>query len=68
MQEERMTVVSGPTEKDIVYSGLEDTMKVACEQVLAIHRERGVRFRTAAFLCALGKIEDVYRDAGITIS
>uniref|UniRef100_A0A7S1CA73 Glutamate dehydrogenase n=1 Tax=Bicosoecida sp. CB-2014 TaxID=1486930 RepID=A0A7S1CA73_9STRA len=66
--EERAAVVGGPTEKDIVYSGLEDTMKVACQQVIDVAQKRGVNYRVAGFLVALGKIREVYESAGITMS
>jgi glutamate dehydrogenase (NAD(P)+) len=49
-------LVRGPTELDLVYSGLEDTMQVAMNETVQTARKHGVRYRTAAFINALSKI------------
>lgn len=65
--EEVGPIVAGPSELDIVYSGLEDTMVVAANECLSIAKELDVSFRVASFVAALRKIAVVYGDSGITV-
>lgn len=60
-------LVTGPSERDIVYSGLEDTMAIAVQETLATAEKYNVSYRVAAFINALKKIETTYRDAGLTL-
>jgi glutamate dehydrogenase (NAD(P)+) len=53
-------------QRDIVFSGLEDTMKSSTEQIVKVAHERGCSYRIAAFVIAIEKIATVYKDAGIT--
>ena len=57
----------GASEKDLVNSGLEETMSGAYEQLLVIReRHRGkIDLRDAAFICAIDKIATSYSDLGI---
>ena len=64
---ERKLLVAGPTEKDLVYSGLEDTMSQAVAETIATAEKHGVTYRIAGFVNALNKIESTYKDAGITM-
>jgi glutamate dehydrogenase (NAD(P)+) len=64
---EKAAVVKGPSERDIVYSGLEDTMAVAVGETLATMKAHGVSPRIAGFINSLKKIESAYRDAGIVM-
>jgi len=52
----RARVVRGPGEKDIVYSGLDDTMSEACASTIATAEEKGIDHRTAAMLLAIDKV------------
>ncbi len=61
----RQAIVKGPDERDIVYSGLEETMITACQQTVDTARELNVTYRTAAYVNALRKIHVCYKDAGI---
>lgn len=63
----RQALVQGPSERDIVYSGLEDTMGTAVAETLATMKKHNVQPRIAAFVNALGKIETCYKDAGFTL-
>jgi len=65
--EERKALTHGPSERDLVYSGLEDTMSVAVAETLATMKKHNVTPRIAAFINALGKIEVTYKDAGFTM-
>ena len=61
-------IVDGPSEADLVYSGLEETMALAYRELNAI-RQRWVGkidLRTAAFISAIDKIAIAYRTSGIS--
>ena len=58
----------GPSELDIVYSGLEDTMNKALHEVIHTAGKHNCTYRCAAFVNALDKINVCYSDAGITLA
>lgn len=60
-------IIRGPGEKDIVYSGLADTMEEAVKETIATAEECGCDYRTASYVNALRKILTAYSSAGITI-
>lgn len=62
--------ISGVSEKDIVNSGLEYTINRSSKQIMKALQDYslGLDLRTAAYVCALKKIYDVYKEAGITFS
>ena len=65
--EERNMVAHGADEAELVYSGLEETMIVAYQQireVLSQKKEAGT-LRTAAFMSAINKIAVCYGELGI---
>ncbi|PRD48784.1 Glu/Leu/Phe/Val family dehydrogenase [Sphingobacterium haloxyli] len=64
---ERKMVLRGPSEIDLVHSGLEDTMVDSYREIREIYRNReGVEdLRTAAFICAIDKIGVAYEQLGI---
>ena len=55
----------GASERDLVNSGLEDTMAHAYDEIRAIREEEGVDMRTAAFISAIDKIAKSYNQMGI---
>jgi glutamate dehydrogenase (NAD(P)+) len=59
---------AGPSERDIVYSGLEDTMAQAVAETIATSQKYNVSYRLAGFVNAIKKIEITYRDAGLTMA
>jgi glutamate dehydrogenase (NAD(P)+) len=61
-------IIKGPSEKDIVYSGLEDTMAQAVQETLTTATKYGVNYRLAGFINSIKKIETTYRDAGLTLA
>src|SRR6266566_1817355 len=65
--EERRRIARGPSEIDLVNSGLEETMIDAYQQVreLARRDSRITDLRTAAFLSALNKVATSYLELGI---
>ena len=60
-------IAEGATEKDIVYSGLDETMTDACAQVLKIAEDRNCSLRNGAYASALEKIYAVYQESGFTV-
>jgi glutamate dehydrogenase (NAD(P)+) len=55
----------GASERDLVNSGLEDTMVQAYKEIRAIRAEKDVDTRTAAFISAIDKIAKSYEQMGI---
>jgi glutamate dehydrogenase (NAD(P)+) len=55
----------GASERDLVNSGLEDTMAHAYTEIREIREEKGLDTRTAAFVSAINKIAKSYRQMGI---
>jgi glutamate dehydrogenase (NAD(P)+) len=63
----RGEIVKGADELDLVRSGLDDTMRLAYQEIRETIRLAGeaIDFRTAAYVIALDKISRWYRDLGI---
>lgn len=62
----RKKLIHGGDEEDIVNSGLEDTMILACNEIREICRQqKGIDLRTAAFINAIDKIATSYYELGI---
>lgn len=61
----RNEIVKGPSEKDIVYSGLQETMESACMETRETAHELGVTYRMGAYVNALRKIRQSYIDSGL---
>ncbi len=63
----REALVAGTDERDLVNSGLEETMITAYREILEIrNRYRRVRdMRTAAYICAIQKVARGYLELGI---
>jgi glutamate dehydrogenase (NAD(P)+) len=55
----------GAGERDLVNSGLEDSMTHAYNEIRAIREEKDVDMRTAAFINAIDKIANSYEKMGI---
>jgi len=66
-EKDKKLMMHGPSERDIVYSGLEDTMATAVNETLTTMRLYKVQPRIGAFINALKKIENCYKDAGLTL-
>ncbi len=62
----KKTFTEGPSELDLVNSGLEETMSTAYEEIRAVRLRHGdIDYRTAAFILAIDKIMASYLDLGI---
>ncbi|RMG26455.1 MAG: Glu/Leu/Phe/Val dehydrogenase [Bacteroidetes bacterium] len=65
-EEQKRKIVHGAEERDIVYSGLEETMVVAYHNIRNTMLEKKVpNLRQAAFVSAVNKIAISYMDLGI---
>lgn len=64
---ERKIMLHGPDEIDLVYSGLEDTMIGAFNEVREIYKStKGIEnMRTAAFISAINKVGASYEELGV---
>ena len=59
-------ITSGATEKDLAYSGLEDTMREAFQEILGEkNKNKKLNFRTAAYAIALKKLRKFYDTVGM---
>lgn len=63
--EARARAAEGADEKDLVRSGLEETLVAAYRELRETAREHDTDLRTAGFLTAIDKIATIYRDRGI---
>ena len=57
----------GADELDLIRSGLDDTMRIAYQEIRGIWRSRPAvtDIRTAAYVDAIGKIATAYRELGL---
>ena len=59
-------ITSGATEKDLAYSGLEDTMRESFQEILGEkNKNKKLNFRTAAYAIALKKLRKFYDSVGM---
>lgn len=65
--EMRLRLVGGPTEEDLVRSGLDDTMRQGYSDISACYNSRDdiPDLRTAAMAISLQRIADAYRSLGL---
>jgi len=61
------TMRKGATDKDLVYSGLEDTICNGLDEVVETANRKKISYRTAAFVNAFEKMQGTYGDSGFTI-
>jgi len=67
LNEEQTALLRGPSEIDLVYSGLEEVMCSAVEETRATSKRLNVSLRIAAYVNAIEKLHKCYLDAGITL-
>jgi glutamate dehydrogenase/leucine dehydrogenase len=59
--------LKGPTERDLVYSGLEEIMCNTMKEVIHLAQNKNLSLRLAAYKIAIIRIYNIYVEAGITI-
>lgn len=65
-EEEKDALVKGASERDLVLSGLEETMVTAYHDMNEVRKNKGIKsLRTAGFILALDRIAVSYMDLGI---
>jgi len=65
-QEQRDAIVKGASERDLVISGLEETMVTAYHDLNEMRKNKKIKsLRTAAFILAIDRIAISYTDMGI---
>lgn len=64
---EELGRLKGPSERDLVYSGLEEIMCNTVNEVITLAHKEKINIRYAAYKLALQKVYKVYQTAGITI-
>lgn len=66
-EEVKKEILSGPSELDLIHSGLEDTMMDSYQEIRAVYLNTpGIDdLRTAAFVCAINKIGICYEERGV---
>jgi glutamate dehydrogenase (NAD(P)+) len=62
--------MGGASEKDIVHSGLAQTMENSANQIMAVGKQYnlGLDIRTAAYISSVAKIFNCYNEAGLTFT
>jgi glutamate dehydrogenase (NAD(P)+) len=62
--------MGGASEKDIVHSGLAQTMENSARQIMeiALQYNLGLDLRSAAYISSVGKIFNCYKEAGLTFT
>lgn len=65
-EDEKDILVQGATERDLVLSGLEETMVTAYHAINKVRKDQNIKsLRTAGFILALQRIAQSYTDLGI---
>ena len=60
-------LLPGASERDIVYSGLEEVRSRATQEVIEIAESKNLDLRTAAYVLAITRLNDYYNTRGIDI-
>jgi glutamate dehydrogenase (NAD(P)+) len=64
---EEVEKLKGPSEKDLVYSGLEEIMCNTMRDVIHLAQKENISLRVAAYKIAILRIYNIYLEAGVTI-
>jgi glutamate dehydrogenase (NAD(P)+) len=65
--QEEVDQLKGPSERDLVYSGLEEIMCNTMKEVMSLANKENISLRIAAYKIAINRIYNIYKEAGITI-
>jgi glutamate dehydrogenase/leucine dehydrogenase len=64
---EEVQKLKGPSERDLVYSGLEEIMCNTMKDVINLSLKENLSLRVAAYKIAINRIYTTYVESGITI-
>ena len=64
---EEVEKLKGPSERDLVYSGLEEIMCNTMKDVIHLAQKEKLSLRVAAYKIAIMRIYNIYLEAGVTI-
>ncbi len=64
---EEVDKLKGPSEKDLVYSGLEEIMCQTIAKVMKISIEENISMRMASYGIAIKRVYNAYQGSGITV-
>jgi glutamate dehydrogenase (NAD(P)+) len=64
---EELEKLKGPSERDLVYSGLEEVMAKTISEVADLAHKENLSLRIAAYKIAIMKIYEIYEETGIHI-
>ncbi len=64
---EEVDKLKGPSERDLVYSGLEEIMCNTMRDVINLSQKEHLSLRLAAYKIAIMRIYHIYLEAGVTI-
>ena len=67
LSEDKIAKLHGPTEKNIVYTALEEIMCSSADAVFKYSQENHCSLRTGAYAMTIAKIAQTYKEAGTTI-
>lgn len=67
MENASKKLLAGATERDIVYSGLEEVMSSATQEVIDVAESKNLDLRTAAYVLAITRLNDYYTTRGLEI-
>lgn|GEM_PF-2161638 len=67
-EEHRHKIIQGPSERDIVFSGLADSMIAACHETIDTSKKHGCNLRQAAYINAITKIHDSNKSSGLFLA
>ena len=64
---EEVDKIKGPSERDLVYSGLEEIMCSTMKNVISVSQKEDLSLRIAAYKIAILRVHNSYVDSGIYI-
>lgn len=68
MEERHINMLAGATDKDIVYSGLEEVMSTAVAETIETSLKTGCSLRIACYSNAIKKIHQHFETAGMPLA
>lgn len=66
-EKEEIEKIKGPSERDLVYSGLEEIMCTTMKNVIAVSQKEDLSLRIAAYKIAILRVHNSYVESGIYI-